>query len=426
MIADTKIHRLSNGVRIATVSMPHMSSVSIGFWTEIGSRFERDDEHGICHLVEHLLFKGTPERDSLEISRQVERLGASIDGFTVEDHTCYHVRGPGDQFLPLLDVLADMYQNPVFDPQEIESEKRVIKEEIAMVQDQPSQLLEDLVSEAAWGENHPLGRSITGSEETLSHLTRDKIYDFHSRAYSGCHTVIAVAGKIDHDEVIAAIEQRIGQLPAGEKMDYVKAPAPRPGHAFKKAPSREQVQLALNFRSADRYDPDRYSQKLLNVLFGENMSSRLFQVVREQLGLCYEVQSDSIAFDDAGLFQIYLALDPAKVPQALVAIDGIIQEFATQFPTEQALDEAVSYTIGQSRLSLESVSSQMIWAGECLLSFDQWFDPEGVHEKLRQVTPSHILSSARNIFQLERLSTALTGPAKAEQSLNAWLKSQTN
>ena len=164
MPPTTRIHRLDNGIRLATVSMPHMASVAFGLWTDAGSRHESDREHGMAHFVEHMLFKGTPTRSAEDISRHIESLGASIDGFTVEDHTAYQVKGPAERFEPLFDVLADLYSNPVLEPEEIESEKAVIREEIAMVRDQPSQYLDDLISEAVWGAGHPLGRSITGTE----------------------------------------------------------------------------------------------------------------------------------------------------------------------------------------------------------------------------------------------------------------------
>ncbi len=421
MHSETKIHRLGNGLRLATVSMPHMASVAMGFWTDVGSRHERLEEHGMAHFVEHLLFKGTPTRNAEDISRQIEGIGASIDGFTVEDHTCYHTRAPADRFEQLIDVMADFYQNPVFDPKEIESERKVIREEIAMVKDLPSQYVEDLISEAAWGEDHPLGRSITGTVESINQFTRDDVFSFFNRAYTARHTVISVAGKIDHDKVATAVQERMKSLRPGTEISFESAPSKKQfGHVFGEIPSREQAHVALAFRSADRYDPARYAQKILNVILGENMSSRLFQVIREQKGLCYEIQSDGVAFSDAGLMQIYLALDPDNLEETLRSISGIVKNLCEKPVSESELEQAKSYISGQSRISLESTGSQMMWAGECLLTFDDWIDPERVLEKLNAVTVEDIREAARAIFQSGTLSTALAGSYDANSVLCDW------
>lgn len=421
MQTETKIHRLDNGLRLATVSMPHMASVSMGFWTDVGSRHERPDEHGMAHFVEHLLFKGTPTRSAEDISRQIEGIGGSIDGFTVEDHTCYHTRAPADKFEPLLDVIADFYQNPVFDPKEIESERRVIREEIAMVKDLPSQYVEDLISEAAMGVDHPLGRSITGTIESITQFTRDDVFDFFNQAYTGKHTVISIAGNIDHDIAAKAVRERLKGMRSGGEITFDPAPSKDQfGHVFGEIPSREQAHIALAFRSADRYDPARYAQKLLNVILGENMSSRLFQILREQKGLCYEVQSDGVAFSDAGLLQIYLALDPSNLEETLHSISGIMKDLCQNGVTDSELEEAKSYISGQSRIGLESTASQMMWAGECLITFDDQVDPEHILEKLNAVTVEEVREAARSIFQSGTLSTALAGSYDANSILCDW------
>jgi predicted Zn-dependent peptidase len=420
MEVATKIHRLTNQIRLATVEMPQMESVAIGIWTEAGSRHETTLEHGMAHLVEHLLFKGTASRSAMDISRQIERLGGSIDAYTVEDHTCYHTRGPAETTMCLLDVMSDLYQNPVFDPKEIESEKRVIREEIAMVTDQPAQLLEDLISEAVWGKNHPLGRSITGTEESLAGLTRNAVFDFFNRAYSGRQTVISVAGKIDHQQIADAVAERFRNLRQGKPLSPMTAPGIQAGQSFREMDDREQSHLAIAFRSADRFDPDRFSQKILNILLGENMSSRLFQNLREKLGLCYEIQSETVSFSDAGMLQIYLALDPDNLSQALPALSKTFATFCKKAPRREKVDEAVSYCIGQSRIHLETVLAQMMWAGECLLSFDQWISPDSIYENLRAVTPQAVQASARKIFNPAGCSIALTGPAEAIQQARAW------
>lgn len=414
------IHRLPNGIRLATTRMPHMASIGLGVWADVGSRHESLEEHGMAHLVEHLLFKGTPERSAMDISRQVERLGASLDAYTVEDHTCYHTRSPADAFPELLGVMADMYQNPVFDPAELESEKRVIGEEISMVRDQPAQLLEDLISEATWGAEHPLGRTITGTLESLESHSREKIDGFFRRHYCGKQTVISVAGALEHGEIHDLVAGAFSHLPAGDQAAVEPAYGARFGMRHEEMDDREQAHLSISFRCGDRYDPDRFSQKIMNVILGENMSSRMFQFLREQLGLCYEIQSEVISFADAGVLQVYLALDPDNLSQALAALSRTFGSLCHQPPSQQEVDEAISYCVGQSAIHLESVSSQMMWAGECLLSFDKWIDPDGIYEQLQAVTPARVQASAQKIFTQENLSVSIAGPASAIEQVSNW------
>jgi predicted Zn-dependent peptidase len=420
MIQPTpQLATLPNGVRVATVEMPYMQSVSIGFWTGTGSRHESAGQNGIAHFIEHLLFKGTPSRSSEEISRHVERLGGSIDAFTTEDHTAYQVKGPAEQLEPLLDVLADLYQRPRFDPEDLENERNVIREEIAMVRDQPSQWLEDLTSAAAWP-GHPLGRAITGTEETLASLDRATAIAFHRAAYTARQTVVTVAGRVTHAGVLALLAPRLADLPAGPALVAEPAPAPAPGFAFARRDDLEQAHLAVGFHACGRHDEARYAQKLLNVLLGENMSSRLFQELREREGLCYEIQSDIMAFEDTGLLHVYVALDPAEVSRALATLRRVLGEFTAQPPAGRDLDEAKSYLIGQSRIALENTASQMMWAGECLLSFGEVIDPETVHQRLEAVTAEEIRAMARQTFRADRLVTAAVGPRSMEKALRAW------
>ncbi|MEM9016824.1 MAG: pitrilysin family protein, partial [Verrucomicrobiota bacterium] len=300
MSLEHQIVRLGNGVRLATVTMPHMESVAVGLWADAGSRHEGPEEHGIAHLIEHMLFKGTPTRSALDIAREIEGIGASIDGYTVEDHTAYHAKAPAGKFEQLFDALSDLYLRPVMDPADLDIEKQVIHEEIAMVRDVPSQWLEDLISEATWGQDHPLGRSITGTSNTLEKFQRDDVLRFFRRAYCGENTVISVAGNIDTNEVSDIVAAKFADLETGAPIAFAAAPDPRPDHRFEEEDDQEQTHLALSFEGVTRHDPSRYAMKLLSVILGENMSSRLFQKLREEKALCYEVQSDFISFDDAG------------------------------------------------------------------------------------------------------------------------------
>lgn len=419
MSTRTQLSTLSNGVRVATTEMPHMQSVAIGFWTATGSRHEPDDRGGVAHFIEHLLFKGTPERSAEEISRQIERLGGSIDAFTTEDHTAYQVKGPADQLEPLLDVLCDFYQHPVFDPADLENERNVIHEEIAMVHDQPGQWLDDLTSAAAWPD-HPLGRPITGTSSSLDRLGREAVTEFFKASYTPERTVVSVAGRVSHAEVLSLLEARLVDLPTGDSLPDRGAPQAVAGFAFGAREDLEQAHLAVGFHGRGRHHEERYAQKLLNVLLGENMSSRLFQELREREALCYEIQSDVMAFEDVGLLHVYVALDPAEVEQVLPLLRRILAGFVAEPPTERELDEAKSYVIGQSRIAFENTATQMMWAGECLLSFDELIDPETVHQRIEAVAPAEIQALARQLFHREGLVLAAVGPTSIRPALEAW------
>lgn len=411
---------LDNGVRLATVEMPHMESVSVGMWVNAGSRHETPDEHGMAHLVEHMLFKGTPTRTAQQISREIEGLGSSIDGYTVEDHTSYQAKAPASEFENLFDVLSDFYLRPVMDPSDLECEKQVIFEEIAMVRDQPAQWLEDLISEATWGENHPLGRSITGTEMSLDAFQRDDVLNFFRRAYCGKNSVISVAGNIDSKKVEDIVSSRFESLQEGARIACSAALDPQPGHRFEDAEDQEQTHLALSFEGVDRLDPSRYALKLLNVILGENMSSRLFQELREERALCYEIQSDLVSFDDAGMLQIFLALSPGNLDEALQIISKVANELCKNGVTETELAAAKSYLIGQSRISLENTASQMSWAGECLLFFDDIKDPEEIHSRVAETSLEDVHKAAMRLFEPMAFSSALVGPVDSEAIFGNW------
>ncbi|MEM9017761.1 MAG: pitrilysin family protein, partial [Verrucomicrobiota bacterium] len=320
----------------------------------------------------------------------------------------------------LFEVLADFYQRPVMDPYDLESEKQVIHEEIAMVRDQPGQWLEDLISEATWGEEHPLGRSITGTSVSLDSFQRDEVLRFYRRAYCAENTVVSVAGNVDPDAVAAIVEANFSELDSGSPTSFASAFDPLPEHRFEEVPDQEQTHLALSFEGVHRHDEARYALKLLSVILGENMSSRLFQELREQRALCYEIQSDVVSFDDAGLMQIYLALSPGNLEEALATISRVIADLVRDGVTEAELSAAKSFLIGQSRVSLENTSSQMMWAGECLLFFDEMKEIAEIHRRVSEVTIEEVHTAAMRLFEPMAFSSALIGPVESDQLLWAW------
>jgi len=424
----TRVTKLPNGVRIASVEMPHMKTVSVGIWAAVGGRHEPLPLCGISHFLEHLMFKGTKRRNALKITEAVEGLGGYLNAFTTEDHTCYYAKAAAAHLPVLCDVLSDMVLHSQFAPAEIERERDVIREEILMVHDNPGQYIEELLSEALWP-NHPLGRPLTGTVESIAGLTREKFFAFKEKNYTGATTLITVAGAAAHERVLELMGPTMGTLPAGrvpkfEKSNHalsVKAGGVRRPWIKAVHHDIEQTHLALGFHAFGRRDERRYALKLLSVILGENMSSRLFQKLRERHGICYSVQSSVVSLADAGALTVFAGLEPAKLERALRLTMQELERIATKPPSRGELRKAQDYTIGQTLMGLESTSNQMTWIGESLLSFGKIIDPHEVEERLLAVTPEEIRAVAEFCLQPKRLGVAVAGPAPDAEKIQGWL-----
>ena len=417
-----QITRLANGLTVATAEMPHMASVSLGLWVGVGGRYEPRELNGVSHFIEHLLFKGTKKRSAKEISQAVEGIGGYLNAFTGEDSTCFYSRARHDRFGDLLDVLTDMFLNSKFGPIEIEKERAVIKEELAMYLDQPQHQVQELLNEALWPDQ-PLGRPLTGTAKTLDAMTRGNLMDFQRANYVTGSTLIAAAGNLSPKDVVKTVARFAGRFPCGKRPSFQPATdgqtKPRIRLFTKKT---EQTQLALGLRTCSRHDKRRYALRLLNTILGENMSSRLFQVVREDRGLAYNIYSSLSFFDDTGDLVISAGLDTDHVLQTLKLILRELRRLIHAPPAAAELRRARDYVIGQLDLSLESTDNQMTWMGEQILSYGNIVPPAEVKRRLARVTAGEIRTAARAFFRPERLNLALVSPLKTETSLAKALK----
>ncbi len=414
--------RLENGLTIATAEMPHMASVSLGFWVGVGGRYEPAEISGVSHFIEHLLFKGTKKRSAEKISQDVEGIGGYLNAFTSEENTCFYSKARCDRFDELLAVLGDMFLNSTFAPVEIERERHVIKEEIAMYRDQPQQYVQELLNETLWP-HQPLGRSLAGTEKTLDATTRAKILDYQKSNYVSSAILISVAGKIQHKQVVEAVSKfskhfRVGKraafAPAGNQQTEPRA------RLFTK--DTEQTQLALGIRGCSRHDERRYALRLLNTILGENMSSRLFQTVREKHGLAYSIYSSPSFFEDTGDLVISAGLDTDKLEKALKLISRELKQLAEKLVSPGELRRARDYVLGQLDMSLESTEPQMMWMGEHWLGYGKIPTPDEVKKRLGEVRASEIRAVAREFFRPERLNLALVSPLKKSPALKTVLK----
>jgi len=417
-----QVTQLKNGLRIATAEMPHMRSVSLGLWLGIGSRYERAELSGACHFIEHLLFKGTRRRSAKEISQAVEGIGGYLNAFTSEEVTCYHARAGYERFDELLEVLMDMFLNSRFAPEDIAKERDVIKEEMAMYLDEPQHQVQELLNATLWP-SQPLGRSITGTNRTLDHLNREALVGYLRANYLASNALIVVAGRIRHGQVVRAVSPYASKFRSGAPAPFDPAredqAAPRVRLLTKRT---EQTQIALGIRTCPRNDERRYALRLLSTLLGENMSSRLFQVVREDHGLAYSIYSTPSSFHDTGDLVISAGLDLENLPKTLDLVLKELRRCTTTSPGVAELRRARDYVIGQIDLGLESTETQMNWLGEQLLGLGRTVSAATIKRRLQAVTPGEIRAAARDFFRSDRLSLALVSPLKKADRVEKQLR----
>lgn len=415
------ITRLNNGLTIATAEMPQMVSVSVGLWVGVGSRYEPAPLNGACHFIEHLLFKGTKRRSAKEISQAVEGVGGYLNAFTSEEATCFHARVASDRFAEVLDVLVDMLVDSKFVPGELAKEREVIKEEMAMYLDEPQHQVQELLNQTLWPEQ-PLGRPITGTESTLDAMDRGVLLDYLRKNYVTGSTVVVAAGRITHGEVCRAARRYARSFSPGSRPTFP------PAHEKQTAPRLhlhtkgvEQTQLALGIRTCSRHDPRRYALRLLNTVLGENMSSRLFQVVREDNGLAYSIYSTPSFFGDTGDLVISAGMDTAHLQKCLRLIFRELARLRERTPGAVELRRARDYVLGQIELSRESTESQMNWVGEQLLGYGEIIPPKEIKRRLAKVTGADIRAAAREFLRPERINLALVSPLPSPNRVLPWL-----
>lgn len=405
---------LPGGLRVVTESMPTVRSVAVGFWVGIGSRDEAPEHAGATHFLEHLLFKGTPRRDALEISAAIEGIGGEINAFTAKEYTCYYARVL-DEDLPLaIDVLADVVTSSLVTPEDVESERAVILEEIAMHDDDPSDVVHEQFAAELYGDT-PIGRPILGTVDSIDALSRDRIVEYYRRYYRPPQTVVSVAGNIDHErvvELIAAAYDRAGAL-AGEE-----PPAPPriagPGVAFRSGVrvvdrATEQANLVLGTTGLSRTDDRRFALGVLNAALGGGMSSRLFQEIREKRGLAYSAYSYTSQYADTGQFGIYVGCLPSKIDDVL----KICRDEVARVVAEGIAEEEIVRGKGQMRgglvLGLEDTGSRMSRVGKSELVYDTLMSVDEVLRRIEAVTVEDVAAVARDVLK-RPLTLAVIGP----------------
>ncbi|MBI3987251.1 MAG: insulinase family protein [Lentisphaerae bacterium] len=415
MFFDVHSSRLPNGVRVATARIPHVQSVAMGVWIGVGGRYETRTLGGVSHFIEHLLFKGTEKLSARDISQSIEGHGGYCNAFTQEEMTCYYARVAFNHMPRVLSILGDMYLHPRFDPSDIDKERDVIVEEIRMYQDRPEHVVQEMLSDILW-KDHELGRPLVGTPETLTGLSRERLVAFKRKKYVPDNTLWTFAGPVDHHACVDRVARLMKGLKNAPEPTYtLVTPSVAQERMALKAKDIEQSHLAMGFRLFGRFDKRRYTLKVLSVILGENMSSRLFQIVREKHGLAYSVHSSFQLFAETGVLAISAGLDKAKNEKALSLIVRELNRLKEETVGAHELKRAREYIVGQLRLGLESTSGQMMWMGESILTYGRAITPDEFIEAVSAVTADDVQKLAHAILRDRCVSLSLLSPGLSDK-----------
>jgi predicted Zn-dependent peptidase len=412
---------LDNGLRVVSTTMPHTHSVSISYLVGTGSRYETEEQAGISHFIEHLLFKGNTRRPtSKDISAAIEGVGGGLNGGTDKESTVYWARVARPNFLLALEVLTDMLLHSLFDPQELERERGVIIEEINMTKDVPAQQVHLLTDEILWPD-HPLGRDIAGSKETMTTINREMMLDYVKSMYLPENTVIAIAGDIKHEEAVDAVDKATsGWAGKNDKPGYIPFSAkPNPRILIEKRDT-EQAHLCLALPGLSILHPERFVLDMLNIILGEGMSSRLFTEVRDRLGLAYSIHSFIDHMQDTGAITISAGVEPQNLA---LAVETIVKELSLLKETipEEELTKAKEFAKGRLLLRMEDTRAVAGWTGGQEILTGNILTLEEVVSKIDSVTVSQLQETACNLIREEDLRLAVVGSVKDEQTLESLL-----
>ena len=399
---------LDNGIRVVTEELSHGRSVSIGIWVSTGSRDEQAEENGISHFIEHLLFKGTKRRSALQIAKEIDSVGGVLNAFTGREYTGIYAKVL-DKDLPLaVDVLSDIFLNSLFNPKDVEKERKVILQEISLVEDTPDDYIHDLFNSAFFG-NHPLGRAVLGTGETVSSFSRDQIYQYFKGHYIPSRMVISAAGRLSHDRLVELIKGGLGEFFAEDRGRNIDPPQPS-STVIIKSKDLEQVHFCLGTASLPHCHPRRYSSYVLNSVFGGSMSSRLFQEIREERGLAYSVYSYLNAYMDAGSLTVYVGTSQEALEKAIKLTVREAEKLTTRPIDDEELSNTREQLKGNLLLSMEHTENWMSRLAKNEIYYGRSFSLKETIERIDEVTAEEVKELAQEIFNPQYFTLAILGP----------------
>jgi predicted Zn-dependent peptidase len=388
---------LENGLTLITESMPSVRSVAVGVWVKRGSRHERPEVGGISHFIEHMVFKGTKTRSAERIACEVDSIGGFMDAFTAKEYASFHLKVL-DQHLPLaVEILGDIVTNPAFDPVEMAKEKKVISEEINMVEDTPDDLVMEMLAEAFWPD-HPLGRPILGTKRTVGRFRREDLASYFTRVYHPANLLIAAAGHLEHGEVRKLVARHFASLRPSPARANGRAPASVAATVTRSKSELEQVHLCVGVSAPPHGHPDRYASYVLNTVLGGSMSSRLFQHVREQRGLVYSISSGIAAYSDAGLLSVYAGTSLDSLPEVIRLTLEELRRLRGERIPEDELRRAKDHMKGGLVLSLEGSVSRMSHVARQEIHFGRQHPVEEILDGIERVAADDVQALAGRMF----------------------------
>jgi predicted Zn-dependent peptidase len=405
-----ELSRLATGERVISEEVANVRSVSLGFWIGTGSRDETDARAGVSHFIEHLLFKGTGTHSAQEIAEIFDGLGGELNAATSRETTLVYARVPDDRLEPALDVIVGMVYDPAF--AEIDAEREVVLEEIAMVDDNPQDLVHDVVAEAVFG-GHPLGRPVIGRAEVISSVSKRALAAYHSAAYAHDNIVVSVAGNVTHERVVELLAARLPktETPVRRARKPFSRP-PAPGYRFQRK-ATEQYHVCLGAPGISRRDERRFAASLLDSILGGSASSRLFQEIREKRGMAYSVYSFASQYSDAGQVGLYVGTREENLVECLEIVARELGDVSAGNVRPGELERAKENLKGRMLLSMESTSNRMSRLGKSLITDTELLSLDEIMERIDTVTGDDISSLAGDLLRLDRLSAAGIGPSEA-------------
>jgi predicted Zn-dependent peptidase len=399
---------LPNGLIIITEQMSHIRSASIGVWLQTGSRDEDPQWNGISHFIEHMVFKGTKHRTAEEIARQVDSIGGNMDAFTAKECICFNVKVLDEHIPTALDIVSDLVLNPVFDAADIARERGVIMEEIKMDEDNPDYLVHEIFTQNFW-KDHPLGKPILGTKETVKRFEREPILDAYAHRFAPGNIIISAAGHLDHDRFVNLVVGHFQQMKPMSNGFHSTQPKIVSRIVLRNKKALEQVQLCIGVPCHPIAHEKRHAGYILNTLLGGGMSSRLFQNIRERQGLAYSIYSDLNPYRDTGCLAVYAGTSLASAAKVVQSVVGEFHKLKTEPVTEEELRRSKAQLKGNLMLSLESSTARMSNLARQEMYFDHFYDLDELINKIEGVTSDDLTSLANEFFKTESVAVTALG-----------------
>lgn len=403
-----KTHTLSNGLTIIGEEIPYLKSITLGVWVNAGSRIENEELGGISHFIEHMLFKGTKNRTSKEIASTIDNLGGQINAFTSKECTCYYVKLLDEHIDIGIDILSDMFLNPLFDEKDIDKERQVIIEELKMYEDSPEDLVYDLLMEGIY-KTDALGMNIIGTEESLYNMNRNTIKDYFNKYYVASNSVISISGNFKFEEMVKLIESKFKDLAMGNVDIKITEPEFHPCFIARNKDT-EQVNLAISLKAIPlEYREDAYALSIINNIFGGSISSRLFQNIRESKGLVYSIYSAPSLYRKSGELGIYASMSNENLKKVYNLVLEEIDNLRQNHLTDKEIKESKEQLKGSYILGLESTSSRMMSIGKAMVLTKKVKNPNDIIESINNIDKARIDLIIDKVFNRENIGVCIVG-----------------